>query len=137
MERLIDILHPRPAVNITANRRVVEMVRGEEEISAELGKVAQVTLITLQPGESAGRHHHVDKREVLHLISGRIEARFYHRTTGERLTLFLEPDQRISMIPGIEHVFRSVGEGAALLLELASLAFDPARPDSSPAQFLD
>jgi uncharacterized cupin superfamily protein len=134
MAWMLRNINPRQPVNVAGDGRVVEIMRGDDEIRNELGVIKGVALITVKPGDSAAGHYHEKKREILHLIKGEMKCRFQDRINQERVELMWRAGTRFTVWPGVEHVFVNTGAEDAVILEFSSLAYDPKNPDTIKAE---
>jgi mannose-6-phosphate isomerase-like protein (cupin superfamily) len=136
MTALKDELDIRPPVHRTEGDRIVEIFRGDGEVLSVLGNIRQATLVTLQPGKSAGNHSHRRKKEIIHVINGRLRGVFRKAATGERLEAVIEQGFRLNILPGTEHVFINETNEPVMLIEFASAPFSPDSPDSQKADLI-
>ena len=105
----------------------------------EIGKVKQVTLHTLDPGDYGGCHYHTDgKKELFRVVEGEIEV--YRRNliqntkpVQERFPKgwwftfpdYYEDSWKLDNPQHESHAIKNRGNGLARLVELSNLAFDP------------
>jgi len=134
MASLLKIINPRPPVNTADGGHVVEIFRGDSEIRSDLGVLKAAAIITVKPGARAAGHYHEKKREILHLVRGELKAFFQDRIKQERVELLWQAGTRITLWPGMEHVFENTGAEEAIILEFSSLAYDPQDPDVRKAR---
>jgi len=74
-------------------------------------------------GPCRGNHYHLDKTEVMYVISGRLQAAYYDLDTDRRLDLELVAGDLVRVLPRLVHSYRALDD--AQVVEVATHAYDP------------
>ena len=74
-------------------------------------------------GQARGSHYHKAKTEECYVLTGEIEVTAVDRETGERTILTVCGGDRVTIVPGVAHSYRS--KGYAQALELLPNPYDP------------
>lgn len=94
----------------------------------------QVSVLTIEPGESRGNHYHNTKVENFHLAFGQVELTEYDIRGGETLVRMIKCGESFWTRPGWVHTLSNKGDGPAALVIWANEIFDPDHPDTFKAQ---
>lgn len=97
--------------------------------------VGQVFLSRTHPGITRGNHYHDSKTEKFLVVEGDAVISFRHRVTGEtvRYPVTGSEFRVVDIPPGWAHNITNVGDRELIVLFWASEPFDPAHPDTFPA----
>lgn len=97
--------------------------------------LGQVFLSRTRPGITRGNHYHDTKTEKFLVVDGDAVIAFRHRVTGETVRYPVKGSdfQVVDIPPGWAHSITNVGERELIVLFWASEPFDPAHPDTYPA----
>ncbi|MFH0920210.1 MAG: hypothetical protein V1913_07590 [Fibrobacterota bacterium] len=129
---LRERLNLRALFRTVDNGRVVEIFRGDADWKPHLGRIGQVTQVTIQPEKTAGGHVHSEKREILCLLDGTLKGLFRDEATGEILDIEIAAGTLLDLSPGISHLFINTGGIPARFFEFANRPYDPENPDARP-----
>lgn len=69
-------------------------------------------------GPCRGNHYHLDKTEVLYVISGRLQAAYQDLDSGERIDLVLEAGDQVRVRPRLVHAYLALA--ATQVVEVAT-----------------
>ncbi|HHZ08724.1 MAG TPA: SDR family oxidoreductase [Rhizobiales bacterium] len=110
--------------------------RGDFVEMLKTGDFGQVSCFTARPGVTRGGHFHHTKTERFVVVSGTARFRLRNVDTGETFatTAKAGEGQVLEIPPGWAHDVTNVGEGDLVCVVWANEDFDPARPDTVPAQ---
>ncbi|GAB2862522.1 hypothetical protein GCM10022221_72990 [Actinocorallia aurea] len=77
----------------------------------------------LTGGPCRGNHYHLDKTEVMYVISGRLQAAYYDLDTDRRFDLVLNAGDLVTVLPRLVHSYRALDD--AQVVEVATHPYDP------------
>lgn len=90
----------------------------------------QVSVLTIEPGESRGNHYHHTKVENFHLAVGRVDLIESDARGGTEMLHTLSAGDSFWTRPGWVHTLRNSGDTLAVLVIWANEIFDHDRPDT-------
>lgn len=93
-------------------------------------RFGQVSVLTIEPGESRGNHYHHTKVENFHLALGRVELTERDIRGGDTLVRKIEAGESFWTRPGWVHTLTNTGDGPAVMVIWANEIFDHDRPDT-------
>ncbi len=98
----------------------------------------QISVFTAHPGKTRGGHYHHTKNEKFLVVQGRARFRFRNLKDGTFFEVIVEAPvpQIVDTVPGWIHDITNIGESQLIVLLWANEAFDPAHPDTIPAQVI-
>jgi UDP-2-acetamido-2,6-beta-L-arabino-hexul-4-ose reductase len=98
----------------------------------------QIFVSRTRPGVTRGNHFHDLKVEKFIVVEGEAMIRFRHIATDERAEYRVAGTElrMIDIPPGWTHSIENVGSADMITLFWSSEVFDPARPDTYPAEVL-
>jgi quercetin dioxygenase-like cupin family protein len=82
-----------------------------------------IAMMELREGGVRGNHYHETKRELVYVISGRVELVVEDRSTRKRESLILQPGDLASIEPGTAHALKVLVSGCGI--EFSPQTFDP------------
>ncbi len=97
-------------------------------------RFGEIYLSGANPGETKGCHYHEEATEWFCVIQGAGKLRLEDTRTGEKMTVRLSRDDRISVEipPGVAHSVSNEGDGEMILLAYSNMPYDPHDPDTVP-----
>lgn len=108
---------------------------GDYDIFPRIGK-GQINISTTYPGVVRAFHRHLKQYDHWYLVSGNIEVCLQADDEVESPQLiYLGPNERVMIEPGMWHGFRVLGNEPATLLYYVTNQYDPENPDEERADW--
>jgi hypothetical protein len=141
IKNLADSLNVTPVPNVVCNGDLIEVHRGIGWLKNTIGTTDfQETLHRFHPGHRmGGNHYHKNKIEVITVLENPLEIHLVDPKTKTYWNQEIQPNHQFTLVPEIAHALFYRGNNLAIVLEHASLVFNPADPrkDVIPFQILD
>ncbi len=125
-----------PADGFSYSPELRSDARGSLAELMKAGGHGQIFVSRTRPGITRGNHYHDSKVEKFVVLEGNAVICFRHMSTGEtaECTVSGRELRIVDIPPGWTHSIKNVGAGDMIVLFWASEIFDPARPDTYPAE---
>ena len=96
-------------------------------------KFGEIYLTAVNPGEVRGNHYHQETIEWFCVIKG--EGNLILEKEGDRMEIKMDEANPISVEvpPYVSHAIKNIGTSTMYLLAYANKGYNPARPDTFPA----
>ncbi len=103
------------------------------------GGLANIHVVSIEPGAIRGNHRHFAQTERALIIGGPCLFVAQDTATGERFERIFQPGElfRIEAAPGVAHGFKNVGRDVVYLLCASDLPFDSDNPDTERIILID